>query len=121
MVKPIYFEIRLISAPSFLCLWLLRVPFFKSFQLSFFILLQVLLFLSLLFFLSQAFGYRIYMVAMERYINDFNYKKRLGKKIVTDDAEIYSAYAGKVGIVECSSNNIKITNKEDLNFFLNLL
>lgn len=69
----------------------------------------------------QAFGYRIYMVAMERYINDFNYKKRLGKKIVTDDAEIYSAYAGKVGIVECSSNNIKITNKEDLNFFFNLL
>ena len=69
----------------------------------------------------QAFGYRIYMVAMERYINDFNYKKRLEKKIATDDAEIYSAYAGKVSIVECSSNNIKITSKEDLNLFLNLL
>ena len=61
------------------------------------------------------------MVAMERYINDFNYKKRLEKKIATDDAEIYSAYAGKVSIVECSSNNIKITSKEDLNLFLNLL
>ena len=121
MVKPIDFGIRLISAPSFLCFWLLRVPFFKSFQLSFFILLKVFLFLSLPFFLTQAFGYRIYMVAMERYINDFNYKKRLEKKIVTDDAEIYSAYVGKVGIVKCSSNNIKITNKEDLNFFLNLL
>jgi 2-C-methyl-D-erythritol 4-phosphate cytidylyltransferase len=61
------------------------------------------------------------MVAMERYINDFNYKKRLGKKIVTDDAEIYSAYVGKVGIVECSSNNIKITNKEDLKLFINMM
>ena len=69
----------------------------------------------------QAFNFRRYMSAMEKYMNDTKYKKRLGKKIATDDAEIYSAYAGKVGIVECSSNNIKITNKEDLNFFLNLL
>ena len=69
----------------------------------------------------QAFNFRRYMSAMEKYMNDTKYKKRLGKKIATDDAEIYSAYAGKVGIVECSSNNIKITNKEDLNFFFNLL
>ena len=69
----------------------------------------------------QAFNFRRYEIAMERYMNDVKYKKRLGKKIVTDDAEIYSAYAGKVTIVECSANNIKITNKEDLNLFLNLL
>lgn len=69
----------------------------------------------------QAFNFRKYMIAMERYMNDRKYKERLGKKIATDDAEIYSAYAGKVAIVECSANNIKITNKEDLNLFLNLL
>ncbi|TKZ35638.1 IspD/TarI family cytidylyltransferase [Brachyspira catarrhinii] len=69
----------------------------------------------------QAFNFRRYMMAMEKYMSDVKYKKRLGKKIATDDAEIYSAYAGKVAIVECSSNNIKITNKEDLNLFLNLL
>lgn len=69
----------------------------------------------------QAFNFKKYMIAMERYMNNRKYKKRLGKKIATDDAEIYSAYAGKVAIVECSANNIKITNKEDLNLFLNLL
>ena len=69
----------------------------------------------------QAFNFRKYMIAIERYMNDRKYKERLGKKIATDDAEIYSAYAGKVAIVECSANNIKITNKEDLNLFLNLL
>ena len=69
----------------------------------------------------QAFNFKKYMIAMERYMNDIKYKERLGKKIATDDAEIYSAYAGKVAIVECSANNIKITNKEDLNLFLNLL
>ncbi len=69
----------------------------------------------------QAFNFKKYMTAMERYMNDRKYKERLGKKIATDDAEIYSAYAGKVVIVECSANNIKITNKEDLNLFLNLL
>lgn len=69
----------------------------------------------------QAFNFKKYMTALERYMNDRKYKKRLGKKIATDDAEIYSAYAGKVAIVECSANNIKITNKEDLNLFFNLL
>lgn len=69
----------------------------------------------------QAFNFKKYMIAIETYMNDIKYKKRLGKKIATDDAEIYSAYAGKVAIVECSANNIKITNKEDLNLFLNLL
>ena len=69
----------------------------------------------------QAFNFRKYMIAMERYMNDRKHKERLGKKIATDDAEIYSAYAGKVAIVECSANNIKITNKEDLNLFFNLL
>ena len=69
----------------------------------------------------QAFNFRKYMIAIERYMNDRKHKERLGKKIATDDAEIYSAYAGKVAIVECSANNIKITNKEDLNLFLNLL
>ncbi|WP_432632788.1 IspD/TarI family cytidylyltransferase [Brachyspira sp.] len=69
----------------------------------------------------QAFNFKKYITAMERYMNDRKYKERLGKKIATDDAEIYSAYAGKVTIVECSANNIKITNKEDLNLFLNLL
>lgn len=69
----------------------------------------------------QALNFKKYMIAMERYMNDRKYKERLGKKIATDDAEIYSAYAGKVAIVECSANNIKITNKEDLNLFLNLL
>lgn len=69
----------------------------------------------------QAFNFKKYMIAMERYMNDRKHKERLGKKIATDDAEIYSAYAGKVAIVECSANNIKITNKEDLNLFLNLL
>lgn len=69
----------------------------------------------------QVFNFRKYMIAIERYMNDRKYKERLGKKIATDDAEIYSAYAGKVAIVECSANNIKITNKEDLNLFFNLL
>lgn len=69
----------------------------------------------------QAFNFKKYMIAMERYMNDRKHKEGLGKKIATDDAEIYSAYAGKVAIVECSANNIKITNKEDLNLFLNLL
>ena len=69
----------------------------------------------------QAFNFKKYMIAMERYMNDRKHKEILGKKIATDDAEIYSAYAGKVAIVECSANNIKITNKEDLNLFLNLL
>ena len=69
----------------------------------------------------QAFNFKKYMIAMERYMNDRKHKERLGKKIATDDAEIYSAYEGKVAIVECSANNIKITNKEDLNLFLNLL
>ena len=69
----------------------------------------------------QAFNFRKYMIAIERYMNDRKYKERLGKKIATDDAEIYSDYAGKVAIVECSANNIKITNKEDLNLFFNLL
>lgn len=65
----------------------------------------------------QAFNFKKYMIAIEKYINDLNYNKRLEKKIATDDAEIYSAYAGKVAVVECSSNNIKITNKEDLSLF----
>ena len=69
----------------------------------------------------QAFNFKKYIIAIERYMNDRKHKERLGKKIATDDAEIYSAYAGKVAIVECSANNIKITNKEDLNLFLNLL
>ena len=69
----------------------------------------------------QAFNFKKYMIAIERYMNDRKYKERLGKKIATDDAEIYSAYAGKVAVVECSANNIKITNKEDLNLFFNLL
>lgn len=69
----------------------------------------------------QVFNFGRYMSAIEKYMNDVKYKKKLGKKIATDDAEIYSAYAGKVAIVECSANNIKITNKEDLNLFLNLL
>lgn len=69
----------------------------------------------------QAFNFKKYMIAMERYMNDRKHKEKLEKKIATDDAEIYSAYAGKVAIVECSANNIKITNKEDLNLFLNLL
>lgn len=69
----------------------------------------------------QAFNFKKYMIAIETYMNDIKYKKRLGKKIATDDAEIYSAYAGKVAVVECSANNIKITNKEDLNLFFNLL
>lgn len=69
----------------------------------------------------QAFDFGNYMAAIEGYMNDLNNNKRFGKKIATDDAEIYSVYAGKVGIVECSSNNIKITGKEDLEFFKKLL
>lgn len=65
----------------------------------------------------QAFNFKKYMTAIDRYMNDTNYNKKSGKTIATDDAEIYSAYAGKVAIVECSSNNIKITNKEDLSLF----
>lgn len=65
----------------------------------------------------QAFNFKKYMTAIDKYMHDTNYNKKSGKKIATDDAEIYSAYAGKVAIVECSSNNIKITNKEDLSLF----
>ena len=46
--------------------------------------------------------------------------KAKSKKLATDDAEIYSKYSGNVGIIECSSNNIKITNKEDLSIFKKL-
>ena len=54
------------------------------------------------------------MNAIEKYMADKN------KSLATDDAEIYSEYFGDVRIVECSSNNIKITNKEDLNIFIKL-
>lgn len=62
----------------------------------------------------QAFKFENYMNAIEKYMSDKN------KSLVTDDAEIYSRYFGDVRIVECSSNNIKITNKEDLNIFIKL-
>ena len=54
------------------------------------------------------------MKAIEMYIND----KDAG--LVTDDAEIYSKYLGDVKIAECSSDNIKITNREDLDIFIKL-
>ena len=62
----------------------------------------------------QAFKFENYMKAMQKYMNDKN------KSLATDDAEIYSKYFSDVRIVECSSNNIKITNKEDLNIFIKL-
>ncbi len=62
----------------------------------------------------QAFKFENYMNAIEKYMADKN------KSLATDDAEIYSEYFGDVRIVECSSNNIKITNKEDLNIFIKL-
>ena len=52
----------------------------------------------------QAFKFENYMKAMQKYMNDKN------KSLATDDAEIYSKYFSDVRIVECSSNNIKITN-----------
>ena len=62
----------------------------------------------------QAFKFENYMKAMQKYMNDKN------KSLATDDAEIYSKYFSDVRIVECSSNNIKITNQEDLNIFIKL-
>lgn len=62
----------------------------------------------------QGFKFDNYMTAIEKYINDKN------ADLVTDDAEIYSKYFSDVKITECSSNNIKITNKEDLNIFIKL-
>ena len=62
----------------------------------------------------QAFKFENYMKAMQKYMNDKN------KSLATDDAEIYSKYFSDVRIVECSSNNIKITNKEDLDIFIKL-
>lgn len=61
----------------------------------------------------QAFKFENYMTAINKYMNDSE------KTLATDDAEIYSKYFGDVKIVECSSNNIKITKKEDLNIFKN--
>ena len=62
----------------------------------------------------QAFKFDNYMTAIDKYINDKD------TNLVTDDAEIYSKYYGDVKIIECSSNNIKITKKEDLNIFIKL-
>ena len=62
----------------------------------------------------QTFNFNKYLKAISKYMNADN------KKLVTDDAEIYSKYSGKVGIIECSSNNIKITNREDLVIFKKL-
>lgn len=62
----------------------------------------------------QGFKFDNYMKAIEMYIND----KDAG--LVTDDAEIYSKYLGDVKIAECSSDNIKITNREDLDIFIKL-
>ena len=62
----------------------------------------------------QGFKFDNYMKAIEMYIND----KDAG--LVTDDAEIYSKYFGDVKIAECSSDNIKITNREDLDIFIKL-
>lgn len=62
----------------------------------------------------QAFKFYNYMTAIDKYINDKD------TNLVTDDAEIYSKYYGDVKIIECSSNNIKITKKEDLNIFIKL-
>ena len=62
----------------------------------------------------QAFKFYNYMIAIEKYINSNN------NSLATDDSEIYSKYYGNVKIVNCSSKNIKITNKEDLNIFIKL-
>ena len=62
----------------------------------------------------QGFKFDNYMKAIEKYINDKN------AGLVTDDAEIYSKYFGEVKISECSSDNIKITNREDLDIFIKL-
>lgn len=62
----------------------------------------------------QGFKFDYYTYAINKYINDNTVP------LVTDDAEIYSKYYGNVKIVECSSNNIKITNQEDLNIFIKL-
>ncbi|WP_300752851.1 2-C-methyl-D-erythritol 4-phosphate cytidylyltransferase [uncultured Brachyspira sp.] len=62
----------------------------------------------------QGFKFDNYITAIEKYINDKN------ANLATDDAEIYSKYFGNVKIVLCSSNNIKITSKEDLNIFIKL-
>lgn len=62
----------------------------------------------------QAFNFAKYSKAINKYMSAKN------KKLATDDAEIYSKYSGNVGIIECSSNNIKITNKEDLSIFKKL-
>lgn len=61
----------------------------------------------------QAFSFLEYYKSLEKYIRNI-------KKIATDDAEIYSAYAGKVSIVDSSSMNIKITEKKDLTLYLKL-
>lgn len=62
----------------------------------------------------QGFKFDNYLIAINKYINDDN------ANLATDDAEIYSKYYGDVKIVNCSSNNIKITNKEDLDIFIKL-
>ncbi|WP_157146679.1 2-C-methyl-D-erythritol 4-phosphate cytidylyltransferase [Brachyspira pilosicoli] len=62
----------------------------------------------------QAFNFNKYLKSINKYM------KAKSKKLATDDAEIYSKYSGNVGIIECSSNNIKITNKEDLSIFKKL-
>ncbi|MBW5395920.1 IspD/TarI family cytidylyltransferase, partial [Brachyspira hampsonii] len=62
----------------------------------------------------QGFKFDNYMYAIEKYINDKN------AVLVTDDAEIYSKYFGDVKIYECSSDNIKITSREDLDIFIKL-
>lgn len=62
----------------------------------------------------QAFNFSKYLIAINKYMDAKN------KKLATDDAEIYSKYSGSVGIIECSSNNIKITNREDLSIFKKL-
>ncbi len=54
------------------------------------------------------------MKAINKYIADED------SHLPTDDAEIYSKYFGKVKIIECSSNNIKITKREDLDIFIKL-
>lgn len=62
----------------------------------------------------QCFKFDNYIKAIDKYINDKN------AVLVTDDAEIYSKYFGEVKIAECSSDNIKITNREDLDIFIKL-
>lgn len=58
----------------------------------------------------QAFLFEKYLNAIEKYISNVS-------KMVTDDAEIYSMYEGKVLIVESSFKNIKITEKKDLEIY----